>query len=273
VVLEIRDSAGRLVRRFASTDTPAPSSAELYFAKAWTRPAATLPGSPGMHRFLWNLHYTPPKVVRGEYSSAAVWGQGTPTTPQGAFATPGRYTVALTVDGRTVTAPLDVTEDPRVTASAADLKAELDLSLKLSAALERDRQGYGEMQSVQTGLAALIAAKDLRAGLRVQAQAVVDVLSAKAPPGELTFDSSGGLLGRIEGDLEGADATPTTVQTEVAIETLAKLDKAWLRWTAVKTGPLAALNTALGKAGRKPIWPPSPDRLDVTAPDPGQDLP
>jgi hypothetical protein len=80
-------------------------------------------------------------------------------------------------------------------------------------------------------------------------------------------------LGRIEGDLEGADAAPTKVQTEVATETLADLDAAWSRWAVVKMGPLAALNTALSRAHRKPIVPPPADKLDISAPDPGQDLP
>jgi len=273
VLLEIHDAAGRLVRRFASTDKPEPPSAELYFAKAWTRPPAALPATPGMHRFLWNLHYTPPKVIRGDYGSGVVWGLGAPVIPQGPFATPGRYTIALKVDGKTFTAPLDVVEDPRITATAADLQAELDLSQKVSAGLERDRQGYGEIQAVQAQLAALTAAKDLPASLRVQAQAVQNALAAKAPADALTFEAIDGRLGRIEGDLEGADVAPTAVQTQVATETLAQLEAAWSRWTAVKTGPLAALNTALSKAHRKSITPPPADKLDISAPDPGQDLP
>ncbi len=226
-----------------------------------------------MHRFVWNLRDPAPKTIQGEYSIAAVWGQGTPITPEGAFVTPGRYTAALTVDGRTVSAPLDVVEDPRVAASPADLQAEFDLSRRLSAGLARNRQGSGEVQSVQTQLAALTAAKDLPASLGAQARAVTDALAAPPAPGELSFQAINGLLGRIEGDLESADAAPTSVQTQVATETLAKLDAAWSRWSAVKTGPLATLNAALGKARRKPIQPPSPDQLEISAPDPGQDLP
>jgi photosystem II stability/assembly factor-like uncharacterized protein len=273
VALEIRDAAGRLVRRFTSLDTPEPVTAELYFARAWTRPPANLPASPGFHRFPWNLRYPPPRVIEGEYSMAAVWGQGVPTKPEGAFVTPGHYTIGLTVDGQTFTAPLEVKTDPRVMASQADLRAELDLSRTVSAGLDRGRQGYGEIQSVQAQLAALTAAQDLPVVLKDQARSASDTLAAPIAAGKLSFVAIDGILGRIESDLEAADAAPTAVQTEVATETLARLDAAWTRWTALKTGPLATLNLSLGKTGRKPIAPPAADRLKVTAPDPGQDLP
>jgi photosystem II stability/assembly factor-like uncharacterized protein len=273
VVLEIHDAAGRLVRRFASNDKPEPPGAERYFAKAWTRPPALLPASPGMHRFVWNLRYPRPRAIGGDYSIAAVWGRDTPVIPEGAFVTPGVYTVALSVDGKTFTTPLEVKADPRIKATAADLQAELDLSRTLSAGLARDRRGYGEIQSIQAQLAALDAAKDLPAGLKDQARLVSDALAKPPAAGELSFEAVDGILGRIEGDLESADQAPTRVQTQVATETLAKLDAAWTRWTSLESGPLAALNLALVKAGRKPIAAPSPDRLEVTPPDAGQDLP
>jgi photosystem II stability/assembly factor-like uncharacterized protein len=273
VALEIRDSAGRLVRRFTSADRPQSTQAELYFARSWARPTTTLPASPGFHRFVWNLRYPPPRAIEGEYSMAVVWGRGAAIKPEGAFVTPGRYTVDLVVDGQTFAAPLDVKADPRIKASPADLQAELDLSRTLSAGLERDRQGYAEVQTVQARLAALSADKDLPADAKDQAHVVSDALAAPLATGELTFPSIDGILGRFENDLESADAAPTAVQIEVATGTLARLDAAWSRWSAVKTGPLAALNATLIRAGRKPIMIPPPDRLEVTAPDPGQDLP
>jgi photosystem II stability/assembly factor-like uncharacterized protein len=274
VVLEIRDGAGALVRRFASDDKPEPPRAERYFAAAWTRPAAVLSAAPGMHRFVWSLHYPRPRAIGYEYSIAAVWGQDTPTLPEGPFVTPGTYQVTLRVEGQSFAAPLTVKEDPRIPTSAADLKASLDLSLKLGAGLARDRLGYGEAQAVHAGLAALLAAKDLAAGpLRDQAQALQAELDKPTPKGELGFEAIAGQLGRLEGDLESADVAPTAVQNQVAAETLTGLESAWGRWTAFKTGPLAALNAGLVKAGRKPIVPPPADRLEVEAPDPGQDLP
>jgi hypothetical protein len=52
-----------------------------------------------------------------------------------------------------------------------------------------------------------------------------------------------------------------------------QLDAAWRRWSEFKSGRLVALNAALAKAGRPQITIPPPDRLQIGAPDRGQDLP
>ena len=56
VVLEIRDDAGNLVRRFSSADKPEHvNEKELNVPTYWLRPARTLSAAPGMHRFIWDL--------------------------------------------------------------------------------------------------------------------------------------------------------------------------------------------------------------------------
>jgi len=55
--------------------------------------------------------------------------------------TPGRYTVKLTVDGRSVTQPLEILKDPKVTASDKDL----DLSVKLQLRLRDDITASADM--------------------------------------------------------------------------------------------------------------------------------
>jgi hypothetical protein len=66
-----------------------------------------------MHRFVWDLRYTPPDALRHDYPMTAVY-HNTPREPRGPIALPGEYTVKLTVDGKSFTQPLTLKMDPRV---------------------------------------------------------------------------------------------------------------------------------------------------------------
>ena len=83
-----------------------------------------------MHRFLWDVHYTPAPKVEPEFPISATYRNTAPqaTSP---WVAPDDYTVTLTVDGKTFTQPLTVAMDPRVKASAADLQEQFDLSWRL----------------------------------------------------------------------------------------------------------------------------------------------
>ena len=55
----------------------------------------------------------PPESVEHEYPISAIY-HDTPRYPLGPAALPGRYTVKLTVDGRSYTRPPTIKMDPRV---------------------------------------------------------------------------------------------------------------------------------------------------------------
>ncbi|MGH7532596.1 MAG: WD40/YVTN/BNR-like repeat-containing protein, partial [Gemmatimonadales bacterium] len=83
VTLEIRNSAGQLVRRYSSADLPAPvDTVALNVPTHWLRPFQPLSGAPGMHRFVWDLHYPPPAALGAEYPIAAI-DHDTPRMPRG----------------------------------------------------------------------------------------------------------------------------------------------------------------------------------------------
>ena len=84
-----------------------------------------------MHRWVWDLRYATPTATHYEYPIAAV-PQDTPRTPQGPLALPGPYQVRLAANGKTMTVPLTVKMDPRVTATRADLESLFKLEHKLS---------------------------------------------------------------------------------------------------------------------------------------------
>ena len=131
VTLEIKDKKGNLIRRYSSTDKPVrPDVKKLKIPRYWVRPPQPLSAQRGMHRFLWDMHYTPLTGVEPEYPMAAVY-RDTPATPTSPWVIPGDYTVVLTASGKSYTQPLTVKMDPRVKISEVELQDQLELSQQL----------------------------------------------------------------------------------------------------------------------------------------------
>jgi len=107
VTLEVLDASGAVVRRFASDDRPAPRDPNTLAVQiVWAPQAEPLPATAGMHRWVWDLRGSAPPAQTGRSGGR---GRGAPIAP------PGRYSVRLTVDGKTFTQPLIVRQDPRGT--------------------------------------------------------------------------------------------------------------------------------------------------------------
>ena len=117
------------MRRYASDDPPSITQAELQkqlIPLYWVRPPKNLSTLAGMHRWVWNFRYPSPVATHHEYPISAVPHE-TPRSPQGPHAPPGQYTVRLTADGPSYTAPLLVKMDPRVKTPPADLQRQFEL--------------------------------------------------------------------------------------------------------------------------------------------------
>jgi photosystem II stability/assembly factor-like uncharacterized protein len=137
VTLEIFDSAGKLVRRYASTDQPPRVDPDaLNFPTYWLRPFQALSADAGMHRFVWDLHYPSPHVLQPTVSMPVIL-HDSPIGPLGPAALPGRYTVKLTADGHTYTQPLTVRMDPRNKTPRAGLRQQFELATELSQDISR----------------------------------------------------------------------------------------------------------------------------------------
>ncbi len=190
VTLEIFASDGELVRRFSSLDEPEPPLTGQNVPDYWPRPPQVLSAAAGMHRFVWDMHYPRPAVLRFSYPISAI-PHYTPVTPRGPFVPAGRYTVRLTVAGAAVEQPLLVKMDPRVTTSAAELARRFELSMRLYDLLQQDFDALQEVQAFRA---------DSR-NAAVDAQAAVIESNLRALNGNI------GSLYRV---VEGADVGPTS---------------------------------------------------------------
>jgi hypothetical protein len=278
VTIDILDSSGKLVRHYASDAKAEEARAERYFDADWIKPEPMPSAAPGLHRFVWNLRTPRPRAASYDYSIAAVFGEDTPTSPQGAFVLPGQYTVVLKADGREQRQPLTVKMDPRVHTSMADLQAALTFSQEVGASLDKAYVGYAQQKSVSRQLAARdkqLAHQSSRKSLLDEVQAI----EGKLHEGDTKLDQATGFsalsgqLAALESDAESADTAPSAAQQQVLASASARLQTAQSHWQALQSDELAKLNADLKAAGIEPVIAPSPDKLEAGEPDEGKDLP
>jgi photosystem II stability/assembly factor-like uncharacterized protein len=250
VTLEIRDERGELVRRYDSRDvTPKTDLAKLSIAPQWVPPAATLATAAGHHRFVWPLRYPAAAAVPDE--------DGTAST-DGLWALPGHYRVVLTVDGASLTQPLTVEPDPRVTLPAEAYAAQLALGRRIEAA-----QGRLAVASRENG-ALLAALGDRRKSASGETAKAIDALRTRAldlasglpaPPVQAlaSLRSLGDRLNKLAGAVDNADAAPSPDAVTGFDQAQPLLAATLAAWDALKAKDLAALNARLRRAGEPEI--------------------
>src|SRR4029077_10896663 len=114
VTIEIKDAKGQLVRKYSSADAPVQANPKrLRIPSDWIRPPQSVSTKPGMHRFLWDMHYTPVPNIEPEFPISATHRNTSPAATS-AWAPLGDYTITLTVVANTFGRPLTVAMDPRV---------------------------------------------------------------------------------------------------------------------------------------------------------------
>ncbi len=175
VTLEVWTSTNTLVRRYASADQPSPvDERELHVPAYWVRPPHLLPATAGMHRFIWDFRYPPPDAFEHDYPISAI-DRDTPREPQGVFATPGTYTIKLTVEGQTFTEPLTLKMDPRASVTPLDLQRQFSLATRIVELMHRSY--VAKLTDLNNDLAAVLDVVEGsdRPPTRQAAQAVTDL--------------------------------------------------------------------------------------------------
>jgi photosystem II stability/assembly factor-like uncharacterized protein len=222
VTLEILDSAGNSVRRFASDQAPARPEAERYFAASWLKPFPTPSAAAGHHRFVWDLRGERPRAISYDYSIAAVWGDDTPALPEGALVPPGEYTVRLSVGAQVLQQPLKVEMDPRVSAAPAAIAEQHAAAGRAATLMARSYDAFAAAREFRKRLAAR--------GRLSGSRAALDRKAAALEEGHEGFRRINEHLSAIYRAIEGADFAPTKQALEELEETARSLDRALERW-------------------------------------------
>jgi photosystem II stability/assembly factor-like uncharacterized protein len=149
VRIEILDRHGTIIRQYSSDDA-APNIPELDKPLYWIQPFSRPSTRAGMHRFIWDFHETSPRTDQADLGIAAV-PQDTPLTPQGALVTPGVYGVRLIVDGRAQQRQVQLTMDPRISMTAAQLEEQYTTAHALAGAIDKTALAQRSAQSAKQG--------------------------------------------------------------------------------------------------------------------------
>lgn len=264
VTIEIKDSNGALVRRYASDDPIPADDPQLSIPAYWLRPPQKLGAERGMHRFLWDLHYKPVPGVAPQYPIAAVY-RNTAPAPTSPWAMPGDYNVILTVNGKKHEQRLHLVMDPRVKTSTADLTQQFDASMKMYnewVALNAISEGARKIRGQITDLRSKITGATLKSHVDALAEKIQNVAGAggggfgggagAAGGGGAARATAASVSGRARtlfGLVEDADVAPTTQVAAAIPDVIKDSREVQQSWESIKSIDIPALNQELRTAG------------------------
>ena len=243
VTIEILNSAGDVIRKYSSQKT---ADLDEPLNPEDKKPEKQIKAEAGLNRFIWDLRYEGasrvPDYYLFEYKDGA----------RGPFAVPGNYQVRLTVDGKSLTAPMELKSDPRLNVAQADLQKQFELAIQIRDQLSRVYDAVNQIQDVRsqvdglkrrlpdTAKPVLTAAGDLDQKLLSVRD---DLIQAKIKANEDSLaypqrvDSKLASLALVISD--GTDSAPT----EAALHEFDKLkrmaDDALTRWADIQRTDLA----------------------------------
>jgi len=264
LAIDVLDSKGRVVRSYSSAQHITPVKPEnLEFPAYWVHPPQPPSAEAGMHRFVWDLRYTPaPGPPR--FPGAAFFGFGGASPA----ALPGDYTVKLTVDGQSYTQPLVVRMDPRISTPLVDLQKQFQTGMAISRRQKEVNEARHEVDEVRAQIAKLRpqgsghpALASALARLDRQAESVGGAPPPRVEPGnvppppreETSLTYLGGQFAQIASTVDAGQAAPTTEAMHALADAGATLVSTMAKWSAIKTRDLPAVNRELTRAGLSPI--------------------
>jgi photosystem II stability/assembly factor-like uncharacterized protein len=250
VEIEIRDEKGGLVRKLSSRKVEPEAPPDDPDGSEDEADKKALPRKAGLQRAVWDLRYEGATKIK-----AAKVDSGDPG--EGPMVLPGVYSVRLGVDGQSLTTPVEVRLDPRVSASRADLEEELAFSLKLRDDLTRLSGMVQGLRSVREQAKARTALLHGPAFLPVaeSASALVgkcDALEDRLhnPRAEVTYDilaMPGGAklysrLAPLYSAAHEGDGPPTQGMRDVYAVLKGEFDTLEAEWKAIVATDVPALN-------------------------------
>ena len=255
--LEILDAEGRVIRHYSNTDSHDITQEELQkqlIPIYWTRSPRHLSTDAGMHRWVWDLHYSAPTSTHHDYPISAI-PHDTPRFPLGPSALPGSYSVRLTADGKTFVAPLTVKMDPRVKISLAALQKKFQEETHLAAMCSESSVALLEASSLQSQLAQVESKANSDTKIAIDsAEKKLNALLGSAtgffspPSPEPTLSRVNSQAATLYQQIWQADAEPTVAQMGATTTADREGDELLKRWKDFKGNDLPALNRLLRQA-------------------------
>jgi photosystem II stability/assembly factor-like uncharacterized protein len=133
VAIEVLDAKGRVIRSYPDTSAPP--------GRGRGRPTPP-PVTAGLHTFTWDQSYAP----AASFPGMILWGGST----NGPNAPPGKYSVRLIADGKTLTQPLVVKRNPWHEATDADLQAQFALAIQLRDKVSEANKAVVQIRDIKT---------------------------------------------------------------------------------------------------------------------------
>ena len=275
VTLDITTGEGAeiWVRHYSSADQP--ESMEKLASRHpipmyWARPPQILSTAPGAHRFVWDLHFEPPKALEYEFPISAI-PHNTPLLPLGARALPGRYHLELNVDGQKYHATLDLMMDLRIKTSLEDLAKQFDMEMGAVEGINESYESLEQVKSVREQIKELSRkakgtgklAKDL-VGLDQQCAELEGVTQhsffGSPPNGKQpeNFSTLNQHFATILAVADSADAAPTSQGLAADHELEDSATVLRKRWSVLREREILDVNGELKKAGLPAIDPKKP---------------
>jgi len=256
VTLEILDAQGAVVHRYSSVDKK-----EAETPPEWPDlepQQEKIPAEAGMNRFAWDLRYEGPHKLPGEV--------GAEFRSKGPMAPPGAYQVRLTAEGKSSTVPLELTVDPRVNVSAADMQKEFDLELKIRGVLSDLHDTVREIRETRMQLHTLrtrlegVRYKPISESSDAISKKMAPIeerllqVNAKSSEANLNFPNMAdeqlhGLAFSVE-----TDAAPTKQQFEAFDALSQEATPLIAQWKNIMSTDLAALNEMMRKESVPAIY-------------------
>ncbi|MEA2204746.1 MAG: hypothetical protein QOE77_1522 [Blastocatellia bacterium] len=258
ITLEIRDAAGQIVRRYSSADPQPTPDPALAIPPYWVRPPQKLAGEPGTHRFLWDLHYAPVPGIQPQYPIAAIYRNTAPaaTSP---WAMPGKYTVVLTVNGKSYQQPLTIRMDPRVKTATADLAEQFKLSKEVYdewLALNSISENVRRIRNQLAELRPRAPEGDLRTHINALGEKLQVLAGAGGGPGggaaaaaTTSIASTSGRVRTLFNLIEDVDLAPTPQAAAAVPEVVKDSRSLQAGWQLIVSQDIPALNRELRAAG------------------------
>jgi hypothetical protein len=170
----------------------------------------------------------------GEVEATGAVPHRSERTPVAPWAPPGRYTVRLTVDGKSFTQPLTLRLDPRVKTAATGLQQLAALTREMYDAAARARLASRDARALLDSVSGTlrVQVESLAPAARARPRGPARPAGGAPPPPTLESASNAALAAAMA--MQDADVTPTAAQVAACARARTQVNQVLARWTRLK---------------------------------------